>query len=107
MSESITADGSEARADIQQGRESLGKAIMSQVTGEDAFPEEVTFDMRLFDNGPRIFHQIHCALEIFPQEQQFAITPFPEQIRSALDGEIAAMVSEFGDYVDAFAGECP
>ena len=72
---------------IQHGRESLGKSIMTQVTGEVKIPEEVVFQTPIYENHPFTF-PIACALEIMPHEQKFRITPYPGEVRKAMDAAL-------------------
>lgn len=77
----------EANLAVQHGKESIGRAITAQVSGADAIPEEVTLFVPIWENhDARQF--VRCAVEIAPQEQSFRLTPYPLQIREALDGSL-------------------
>jgi uncharacterized protein YkuJ len=76
--------GSEANANIQHSKESLGKQIAAAVHGTSDVPDETVLTVRIFNN----FHvggDVHCAIEVFPAEQQFKITPYPREIERVLD----------------------
>lgn len=75
---------------IAHGKESMGRSISAQVLGTDAFPEEVTLTVRLWENFDWRA-DVQCALEIFPHEQRFQLTPFPMQIATALEEGLAAI----------------
>jgi hypothetical protein len=76
--------GGEAEGTIQHGKESLGKQITNAVTGQAALPEEIILTMQVFDNHP-FRAKIACALEIFPAEASFKITPYPMEVKKAMD----------------------
>lgn len=81
------ADGT-AEGDIQHGRESLGKTIVNEVTGLNALPEDISFNVPVFDNHPFRAY-IECALEIDPANQNFRITAFPQQVKNAMDAAMS------------------
>lgn len=72
-----------ASVDITHGRESVGKSINSQIMGVEAIPEEVVLRVPVFENHPFIA-AINCAIEVFPHEQCFKVTPYPLQVRKAM-----------------------
>lgn len=76
-----TQDGG---ATIQHGKESIGRNITAQVTGEAAIPEEVTLMLSVFENF-RFAVNVLCAVEINPHDQTFRLTPYPLQLRAAMD----------------------
>lgn len=92
---STAADGG---ANIQHARESIGRSVMAEVRGESAIPEEVTLRVPVFENHPFIA-PVSCAIEVFPHEQAFRLTPFPLQVRMAVDAALANIEELFG--VDA------
>lgn len=81
---------SEAGAALVHGRESLGRAIESQVSGADSIPEELVLTVPIWRQYGTMT-QIACAVEIFPQEQHFKLTPYPMQMDDALDDGLASL----------------
>lgn len=77
----------EAAVSIQHGRESLGKRVEAAVTGEGVLPEEVTLFIPVFENHP-FKARVACALEVCPHEQGFRLTPYPLEVRNALDAAV-------------------
>jgi hypothetical protein len=74
----------EAAGSIQHGRESMAKSITATITGEAALPEEVGLFVQVFENHP-YRAQVICALETHPNEQAFRLTPYPLEVRRAMD----------------------
>lgn len=82
--------GSGTEGNLQHGRESMGKSLTAEVRGENAIPEDVTLTIPIWENW-RVNQQVRCAVEIFPQEQQFKILPFPLELRRAMDAALAGL----------------
>ena len=97
---------SEAVAAVQHGKESIDKQVRAAVSGESALPEIVLLTLRLFTNGSHRRHTIVCALEVFPQEQLFAITPLPEELPAALENEYAEIGAMLKTYCPVYYGCC-
>lgn len=83
-------------ADLQHGRESMGKSVLAKVTGVDALPEETDLMMPVFNNHGKKTG-IKCAIEVFPAEQTFAITPYPQELTRAMDDAVADLIMMFTD----------
>lgn len=81
---------------IQHGNESLGKSITNQVTGQDAFPEEVLLSIPIFENFQRSY-QVPCALIIEPAIAKFQLTPYPLVMQMAMDQVLLDIAAVFGD----------
>lgn len=96
---------SEAAGIIKHGQESIGRSINQQVTGESALPEEVALDVQVFDNFDRRV-KVWCAIEIFPAEQRFKLTPYPLELKTAMDKTMEELADVFED-VPAFRGDIP
>lgn len=79
---------SEVSGNLQHGRESVGRSIQSEMVGKDAVPEELTLNVPIFENHVFVA-PITCAIEIFPQERVFKLTPYPMQVRRAMDEAMA------------------
>ncbi len=87
------ATGTDGGGDIQHGRESIGKSLRAEVIGNIA--EEVGMSIPIFANhfGTQ---GITAAVEIFPTNQRFRLTPYPGEARKALDAaldDVAATLS--------------
>ena len=82
----FTADRA-SEAAIQHGRESIGKQITAAVTGESAIPEEVTLFVPVFENHP-FRARIQCAVEVMVLDQAFRLTPYPMEMRQAVDAAL-------------------
>jgi hypothetical protein len=95
--------GQDGEGKIEQGKESFGKAINAQVLGVEAFPEEVTLDVRVFDVPDLVMRaKIVCALDILVHEQMFRLVPLPMQLSNA----IARAIDEIAGRLRAEL-ECP
>lgn len=88
---SAAADGG---GNIQHGRESVGRSLQAQVTGESAIPEEVTLMVQTFDNV-KVARPIACAIEVNPQDQTLQLTPYPMEARRAMDESLAILAESF------------
>ena len=84
--------GGETVGELQHGKESMGREISAQCNGTTAFPEEITLAVRVY-NVPDIpaREAVRCAVEIFPHEQRFALTPLPMQLPDAVAKVLAAL----------------
>ncbi len=76
-----------ATGDIQHGRESLGRSITASINADNELPDELTLRVPIFENHPFIA-PIVCAIEIFPHESMFKLTPYPLELRKAMDGAL-------------------
>jgi hypothetical protein len=94
---------SEAAGVIKHGQESLGRSINQLVTGETALPEELVLDVQVFENFDR-HAKVQCAIEIFPAEQRFKITPYPLELKKVMDRTMEELATVF-DGVPSFWGE--
>ncbi len=88
--------GGEVEGSIQHGNESMGRKIANQVTGQGAIPEEITLRIRVFENHPAIV-PVACALEILPAEGCFRLTPYPMELRKAMDDTLSSVAFVFSD----------
>lgn len=80
----------QAVGNIQHGRESLGKSIESQVSGESSLPEEIRVTVPIWKNW-NVRQDIACAIEIDSQSQTFRLTPYPNELDNALDRSLMAL----------------
>lgn len=74
-------------ANIQHGQESLGRQLIAQVQGISVIPEELQLTVPMFENHP-FRCSIQCAIDIDAQARTFAITPFPQELRKALESTL-------------------
>lgn len=77
--------GDATHADVQHGRETLGKSVEAAVQGTAAIPEDLMIPLSLYRSvGEAAVYHIRCAVEINSVQGLFKLTPFP--------GELDAMV---------------
>lgn len=74
-------------AEIQHGKESMGRQIINQVQGMDIIPEEITLTLPVFENHP-FRTTIQCAVDINPEARSFALTPFPQEVHNAMENTL-------------------
>lgn len=92
-------------ANIQHGKNTLGKQILNQVIGIDALPEDVAFSLNVFENF-RYPVTVQCALEIYPDVQKFEIVPYPNQLHDALELTLDRIRGDFdSEDVRAYLGK--
>lgn len=95
--------GADGEGNIQHGKESFGRAISAQVSGVEAFPEEITLDVRVFDVPDLTMRaKVVCALDILVHEERFRLVPLPMQLSNAMARAIDEIAKRLGD-----ALECP
>lgn len=82
--------GGQTEADLQHARESMGKSIQAAVTGISALPEELVLHVPVYENHPFTV-DVDCALEVFPAEQAFKLTPYPLELRRARDAAMSSI----------------
>jgi hypothetical protein len=74
------------------------------VTGESSFPEELVLDIQVFENFDfRV--KVACAVEIFPADQRFKLTPFPLELKKAMDETMRYIAIAFEDQIVHFRGQ--
>ncbi len=75
-------DGS-VDANLQRGKEALGRTILNEAAGITNFPEEFTARVNVFENyRPRV--AVRLALELLPDVMQFEVIPFPNQVHTGM-----------------------
>lgn len=78
-----------------KSRESMGKQITSQVTGEGEIPDEVILDVPVFFRGES--YSVVCSVEIDAMRAVFRLAPCPgelDRIKTIAVGETASRLSE-------------
>lgn len=80
--------GQESNATIQQGRESMGKSIDAEVGGYENLPDEVLINVPVYAVTGSPAAAVRCALEVYPAEGAFLLTPMPDEIRRVVDGAV-------------------
>ena len=90
---SASTDGG---VELRQGKESMGKSIRAEVYSDLAIPEETTLNVRLWENHHAAF-QIGCAIEVFPAEQTFKLTPYPGELARLVESGLTSLQSLFAE----------
>lgn len=80
-------------ANIQKGKEALGRQIMREVTGVADFPEEFSLTLNVFENVKQPV-TVRVALEILTDAEKFEVIPFPNQIAAGMDETLAWLQSD-------------
>jgi hypothetical protein len=93
---------SEGFADVQHGKESLGKSVESEVTGSGSIPELVVITCPVFSNPGEEENEvgIGCDLDINPAEQTFSFQP----IAGEIDAAVASALDDIRKRIEA---ACP
>lgn len=77
---------------IAKDKSSFGREINEQATSKDRgqCPDEIQLSMPVFDDpGLRTDRAVLCDVEILFSEEKFRLTPFPGEIKAAVDAELA------------------
>ncbi len=102
--------GVAGHADIQHGRESLGREVENEVTGAGDIPEDATVECRVYCN-PRETrtYTVRCFLQVFPETQQFTFRPAAgelHEIRTQAIEDIRSRIEQaIGKSAVVFFGE--
>lgn len=93
---------SDGSGNIQHGKESLGKSIEAEVQGIDAIPEMAVANVAVYSTpGCEIKSGVGLSLDIDVEAQQFSLTPFADEIPTAINVVQAAihdlLVESLGD----------
>lgn len=85
--------GATVEANIQRGKEALGKQIMSEAAGVSNFPDEFVLQVNVFKglNRPK---SVRVALEILPDVSKFELIPFPGEIDASMRDTLADIQEE-------------
>lgn len=82
-------------ANIQHGRESMGKSIEAQVLGLSSIPEEITVSVRVFAVPDILVRcNIRCAIDIIVINGQFRLVPLPMQVQDGMAAALATVRTE-------------
>lgn len=84
---------SEGSADIQHGKESLGRSVENEVTGSGIIPELIVVTGPVYRNlgEENNLFSIGCDLEIDAPQQRFLFKPLPDEIDSAVSLGMASI----------------
>lgn len=93
-----------AQANIQHGNHSLGKQTLNEVRGVADLPEDVAFNVQVFENFNYTV-TVQCVFEIYPDTQKFEIVPYPNQLQRAMEQTLETIRSRFGEVAPAFLGK--
>lgn len=82
---------SESEGVVSHGKASLGKSVISEVTGLGIIPEYVTFNFIVYANPcfKAIRGKVECALEPDASNATFRIIPLSGEIENATDAALA------------------
>lgn len=70
-------------SEVTQGKASLGKSLLAEMSGVDPIPEEVTFAVPVFSGHPWTA-TVACDLQVIADEGKFALTPLAGEIEKAV-----------------------
>jgi hypothetical protein len=78
--------GRTGKANVEHGKESLGREIIAEVNGVDALPDVLNVSVRITDvpgaNSPQT---VRVGLEIDAQREEFYLSPMPGELDAAID----------------------
>lgn len=76
--------GNDVSAEIRQGKVSMSKSMVAEITGLDKIPETVIFRIPVFaEDAARVERPVRVALDPDPQNEQFVLIPIPGDIERA------------------------
>lgn len=87
-------NGQTVTAENARGKESLGRSITSQVTGEKELPEEVTVGVPVYKtHGERDLYPVRCAVEPDALAGKIQLIPFPDEIERVRQLAVASVAA--------------
>jgi hypothetical protein len=102
-------NGAVVTSEVARNRESLGRSITSQATGEKEIPEELTLSVPIYSNrGETDRYGIRCSVEVDPLRGLFRLLPMPDEIERVYGLALESIRSRLEDAlpkdVPAFCG---
>lgn len=79
--------GQEAAAEVRQGKVSMSRSMLAEMTGLDKIPETVTFKVPVFAEQAFVSYKpVRVALDADPQAESFTLIPVPGDVEKAYSG---------------------
>ncbi len=80
------ASGQTANANLQRGKESLGREIEAEVAGAEELPTELVLSIPVYRApGERTAYQVKCAVDTSPGDERLRLVPLPGELEKAVD----------------------
>jgi hypothetical protein len=84
--------------EIKHGRASLGKEIETAVSGDVDIPEEVIFDVPVFDGAfPALRARVRCAIDLDAATEKITLMPIPGHLEAGIreaEARIGRLIGE-------------
>lgn len=104
-----TSKAADVNSKIEQGKVSLGKSMIAEMTGINAIPEEVAFTVPVFAQAAvRMVGQVRVAIDPDPETSQFRLIVLPgdiERVFVEAESSLATRIHE--TLVEIHGGEHP
>jgi hypothetical protein len=85
-------------AEVQHGRESMGREITQSVLGLDVMPEEVDLFVPVFDvPDAQARQKIRCALDVVVSDRTFRLVPLPLECSNARAAALGQIIDRLKD----------
>ncbi len=95
----------ESQRDIQHAKDEMGRKVTAEVLGHDALDTDLVLSVRPlrmpWDMVEKV--QIPCAVEVFPELQQIALTPLPTAFDDAAADILVSCMEQIGEGLQAVA----
>jgi hypothetical protein len=93
-----TSKAADVNSKIEQGKVSLGKSMIAEMTGVAAIPEEVPFVVPVFAQAAvPVMAKLRVAIDPDPQTERFTLIVLPGDVEAALaygEERLAVMLTE-------------
>lgn len=101
--------GQVVSSNVQRGRESMGREVLSAVSAESEIPDAVTLRVTVYRTvGETESYPLRCTVEVDSMAGRFALIPFPDEIQRvqqlAVDSIAARLADGLPDGVRAYHG---
>lgn len=83
-------------ANLQRGREALGRQILNEAAGISNFPEEFILTGSVYENYTCPVN-VRVALELLPDVMKFEVIPFPNQVFNGQQATLLKLQEEIAE----------
>lgn len=96
----------DGRSEVGHGKVSVGKSIVAELTGADAIPEQVTFQVPVFaQSSVKVTQDVRVAIDPDVQNERFTLVVLPGDIEQAQTNAEAILAKRIGDCLAGLAAD--
>lgn len=96
-----TKKANDASSEVRQGKVSLSKSIVAEMSGIDKLPEEITFEVPVFAQAAvKLRGSVRVAVDPDPQNEQFVLVVLPGDIERATQAAEVALGKQVAELLE-------